>query len=190
MYSPNRTTGQWRAHGRYITRDSVMQGHEAAAICNQGEVFAPPEVLDRWQKAGHPRLWKRIISPEFGERIDLNRLTRDLMGKMEKDLNTRLEWLAVPHFNTEHPHVHVATLGESARTFGARTDCGRYSGQIIGQTAHHVVQRLSPRTAVAHMKHLLDNLPHAGDNVAIAYSNNHGMVRDLRERSNTQELGR
>ena len=93
MYSPNRTIGQWRAHGRYITRDSVMQGHEAAAIGNQGEVVPSPEVLDRWQKAGDPRLWKMIISPEFGERIDLNRLTRDLMGKMEKDLNTRLEWL-------------------------------------------------------------------------------------------------
>ena len=114
MYSPNRTTGQWRAHGRYITRDSVMQGHEAAAIGNQGEVFAPPEVLDRWQKAGDPRLWKMIISPEFGERIDLNRLTRDLMGRMEKDLDTRLEWLAVPHFNTEHPHVHVAMRGIKA----------------------------------------------------------------------------
>ena len=113
MYSANRTTGQWRAHGRYITRDSVMQG-EVAAIGNQGEVFAPPEVLDRWQKAGDPRLWKMIISPEFGERIDLNRLTRDLMGKMEKDLDTRLEWLAVPHFNTEHPHVHVAIRGIKA----------------------------------------------------------------------------
>jgi len=55
-----------------------------------------------------------IISPEFGERIDLNRLTRDLMGKMEKDLNTRLEWVAVPHFNTEHPHVHVAMRGIKA----------------------------------------------------------------------------
>jgi type IV secretory pathway VirD2 relaxase len=90
-----------------------MQG-EVAAIGNQGEVFAPPEVLDRWQKAGDPRLWKMIISPEFGERIDLNRLTRDLMGKMEKDLDTRLEWLAVPHFNTEHPHVHVAIRGIKA----------------------------------------------------------------------------
>ena len=91
-----------------------MQGHEAAAIGNQGEVSAPPEVLDRWQKAGDPRLWKMIISPEFGERIDLNRLTRDLMGKMEKDLDTRLEWVAVPHFNTEHPHVHVAMRGIKA----------------------------------------------------------------------------
>jgi len=91
-----------------------MQGHEAAAIGNQGEVVPSPEVLDRWQKAGDPRLWKMIISPEFGERIDLNRLTRDLMTRMEKDLNTRLEWLAVPHFNTEHPHVHVAMRGIKA----------------------------------------------------------------------------
>jgi len=52
VYSPNKTTGQWRAHGRYITRDSVMQDHEVAAIGNQGEVIAPPEALDRWQKAG------------------------------------------------------------------------------------------------------------------------------------------
>jgi hypothetical protein len=40
------------------------------------------------------------------------------------------------------------------------------------------------------MKHLLEHLPTAGDNVAIAYSNDHAIVRDLRERSNTQELGR
>ena len=114
MYSPNRTTGQWRAHGRYIARDSAMQGRDARAFGDQGEVVAPPEVLDRWQKAGDPRLWKMIISPEFGERIDLNRLTRDLMSKMEKDLDTRLEWVAVPHSNTEHPHVHVAMRGIKA----------------------------------------------------------------------------
>jgi type IV secretory pathway VirD2 relaxase len=55
-----------------------------------------------------------IISPEFGERIDLNQLTRELMSRMENDLGTRLEWVAVPHFNTEHPHVHVALRGTKA----------------------------------------------------------------------------
>ncbi len=114
MYSPNRITGQWRAHGRYITRESVRQGHEARAFGDQAEGIAPPEVLDRWQKAGDPRLWKMIISPEFGERIDLSRLTRDLMRRMEKDLDTRLEWVAVPHFNTEHPHVHIVLRGIKA----------------------------------------------------------------------------
>jgi hypothetical protein len=114
MYSPNRITGQWRAHGRYITRESVTQRQEARVFGDQGEVVAPPEVLDRWQKAGDPRLWKMIISPEFGERIDLKQLTGDLMRKLEKDLDTRLEWVAIPHCNTEHPHVHVALRGIKA----------------------------------------------------------------------------
>ena len=30
---------------------------------------------------------------------------------MEKDLGTKLEWVAVTHFNTEHPHVHIALRG-------------------------------------------------------------------------------
>ena len=71
----------------------------------------PAKELERWQSEGDPRLWKLIVSPEFGERLDLDRLTRDLMARMEKDLGTKLEWVAVPHFNTEHPHVHIALRG-------------------------------------------------------------------------------
>jgi type IV secretory pathway VirD2 relaxase len=114
MYSPNRITGQWRAHGRYIARESVKRGPEGSAYGNHAESVAPADVLDRWQRAGDPRLWKMIISPEFGERIDLDRLTRELMGRIEKDLGTRLEWVATSHFNTEHPHVHVALRGIKA----------------------------------------------------------------------------
>jgi type IV secretory pathway VirD2 relaxase len=67
--------------------------------------------LDASQSAGDNRVWKIIISREFGERIDLTRLARDLMERMEKDLHTQFEWVAVGHFNTEHPHVHVALRG-------------------------------------------------------------------------------
>jgi type IV secretory pathway VirD2 relaxase len=52
-----------------------------------------------------------IVSPEFGDRIDPSRLTRDLVRQMEKDLGTELEWVAVEHHNTEHPHVHVVVRG-------------------------------------------------------------------------------
>jgi type IV secretory pathway VirD2 relaxase len=115
MFSPNRITGQWRAHGRYIARESATQGRPGRAFDDQGETVAPvAKVVDRWQKDGDPRLWKLIISPEFGERIDLNQLTCELMSRMENDLGTRLEWVAVPHFNTEHPHVHVALRGIKA----------------------------------------------------------------------------
>jgi hypothetical protein len=55
-----------------------------------------------------------IISPEFGDRADLKRLTRDLVSRMEKDLGMPLEWVAAAHYNTEHPHVHMALRGIGA----------------------------------------------------------------------------
>jgi type IV secretory pathway VirD2 relaxase len=110
-YSRNSTPRQWRAHGRYIARESVTGDHHHAGFDKQGQSVDPAATLDRWQTARDPRLWKLIISPEFGERIDLQRLTRDLTNKMESDLGTKLEWVAVVHLNTEHPHVHVALRG-------------------------------------------------------------------------------
>jgi hypothetical protein len=58
------------------------------------------------------RLFKVIVSPEFGERLNLQDHTRKLIQRMEKDLKTRLEWVAAVHFNTEHPHVHIALRGK------------------------------------------------------------------------------
>jgi type IV secretory pathway VirD2 relaxase len=43
---------------------------------------------------------------------DLKAYTRDLMGQMEADLGTRLDWVAVNHYNTGHPHVHVIVRGK------------------------------------------------------------------------------
>jgi hypothetical protein len=94
-YSPNKIAGQWRAHGCYIAGESVRLAHAVSVFGNQAEDVALADVLDQWQKAGDRRLWKMIISPEFGERIDLNQLTRELMSRMEKYLGTRLDWVAV-----------------------------------------------------------------------------------------------
>ena len=38
----------------------------------------------------------------------MKRLTRDLVSRMERDLGMPLEWVAAAHYNTEHPHVHMA----------------------------------------------------------------------------------
>jgi len=119
-YLANKTRGLWRAHGRYIARQSAggvaprqVMSSEAQVESPDGpsEPVLPAKELERWQSEGDPRLWKLIVSPEFGERLDLDRLTRDLMARMEKDLGSRLEWVAVTHFNTEHPHVHIALRG-------------------------------------------------------------------------------
>jgi hypothetical protein len=67
--------------------------------------------LSAWEKSGDPRVFKFIISPEFGDRVNHQRLTRDLMTSIERDLGKRVEWLAVTHHNTAHPHTHVALRG-------------------------------------------------------------------------------
>src|SRR5579871_5305660 len=100
---------------RYIARESaggtVLGPLMASSVETKDLPLEPAKALARWQTEGDPRLWKLIVSPEFGERVDLDRLTRDLMARMEKDLGTKLEWVAVTHFNTEHPHVHIALRG-------------------------------------------------------------------------------
>jgi Protein of unknown function (DUF3363) len=81
-----------------------------------------------------------IISPEFGDLADLRRLTPDLMERMEKDLGTALEWVAVEHHNTEHPHVHVVVRG--LRTDGTSLRMSReYIQQGIRSAAEHLCTR-------------------------------------------------
>src|SRR5436853_230200 len=95
-YSKNKMPGQWKAHGRYIARESAT--HEE---CRGQEGFGPSadrvpidETLHEWQTAGDRRLFKLIVSPEFGDRLNLKKLVRGLMREMECDLGTRLEWVA------------------------------------------------------------------------------------------------
>jgi hypothetical protein len=69
--------------------------------------------LAEWQNVKDPRLFKLIISAEFGERMDLVLHTKALMDGMGQDLGKQLDWVAVVHHNTDHPHVHVTLRGLS-----------------------------------------------------------------------------
>ena len=42
---------------------------------------------------------------------NLKETTRALMAQMEEDLGTRLDWVAVDHFDTAHPHTHIIARG-------------------------------------------------------------------------------
>ena len=108
-YSPNKTKGQWRAHGRYLERDSAI-GDNKAFNQTEGGVELQ-ERLAEWQSVADRRLFKLILSPEFGDRLDLELLTRGFMRRMEERVGAPLEWVAVVHNNTEHPHIHIALRG-------------------------------------------------------------------------------
>ncbi|AQR61690.1 type VI secretion protein [Brevundimonas sp. LM2] len=55
-----------------------------------------------------------IVAPEdAAELADLRVFTRELMAQAEVDLGTRLDWVAVDHWNTAHPHVHILVRGRA-----------------------------------------------------------------------------
>jgi type IV secretory pathway VirD2 relaxase len=69
-----------------------------------------PDRFDSWQKAGDPRLWKVVVSPEAGGKMDLRAHARSVVAQMEEDLGTKLEWSAIDHYDTDH----AAALGQAA----------------------------------------------------------------------------
>ena len=81
-------------------------------------------------------------------------------------------------------------LGPETRVELALTDSGTYRGAVVVETAHELIQRISPQYAVIHRKEDLDTRPRIGDQVCITYSNGDGHVRKVRERSRSKELAR
>jgi type IV secretory pathway VirD2 relaxase len=99
------------AHLRYLERDGVTRdgerGRAYSAFENEadGKAFVERGRGDRHQ-------FRFIVAPEDAtEMADLRGFTRDLMRQMEVDLATRLDWIAVDHHNTGHPHTHVIVRG-------------------------------------------------------------------------------
>ena len=68
-----------------------------------------PTARRSWSAAGEIATSSgSIVAPEDAtEMTHLRGFTRDLMRQMELDLATRLDWIAVDHHNTGHPHTHV-----------------------------------------------------------------------------------
>src|SRR5437868_9804818 len=79
-YTRNATRGQWRAHGRYLARESATEtDSKGAGFDEAGQGIDVADRLEQWQANQDGLFWKLILSPEFGDRVDLERLTRDVM---------------------------------------------------------------------------------------------------------------
>lgn len=104
-----------RAHLRYIQRDGVTREglpgelYSADRDRTDGKGFLERQTGDRHQ-------FRFIVSAEDGQNYDdLKDLTRRMMTQMEQDLGTKLDWVAVDHFNTGHPHTHIVVRGKDER---------------------------------------------------------------------------
>ncbi|AUZ83707.1 relaxase/mobilization nuclease and DUF3363 domain-containing protein [Methylophaga nitratireducenticrescens] len=98
-------------HLRYIEREGVgrdgQQGRAYSALSDDADLV---DFEQRGRKDRHQ--FRFIVSPEDAAELeDLHRYTRDLMQRMEQDLGTQLEWVAVDHWNTDNPHTHIVLGG-------------------------------------------------------------------------------
>lgn len=111
-YRSSRYAGQWEAHGRYLEREGAQQEGSRGTGFNAREEQAPiAERLKEWQAADDAHMFRMIVSPEQGDRLDMRAHARQLVSRMEQDLGTNLEWVAIEHINTDNPHVHIAIRG-------------------------------------------------------------------------------
>ncbi|MCV0275842.1 DUF3363 domain-containing protein [Pseudomonas aeruginosa] len=133
-------------HLRYIERDGAgRDGEPGRAYGPQADEADLGAFRERCQDDRHH--FRFIVAPEDGAELDdLRAYTRHLMGRMEADLGTRLDWIAVDHWNTDNPHTHIVLRG--------RDDTGKdliIAGDYIAQGFRHraaelATEWLGPRT--------------------------------------------
>ncbi|MDW6022169.1 DUF3363 domain-containing protein [Mesorhizobium sp. BAC0120] len=171
------------AHLRYLERDGVTRDGERGRVYSAFEDEADGKAfIERGREDRHQ--FRFIVAPEdAAELADIRSFTRDLMAKMEEDLDTRLDWVAMDHHNTGHPHTHILLRGV--------TDDGKIlnvAGDYIAHGIRHrasalVTLELGPQTEIEVARKLAnevdaDRLTRL-DRVLIAEQQEHGSI-DLR----------
>ncbi len=133
-------------HVNYLRREGVTRDGEKARLFGPGDDDADPKAFaERCENDRHH--FRFIVSPDDAmEMADLKTFARDLVGQMEKDLGTKLDWVAVDHWNTEHPHVHLIVRG--VREDGENLVISRdYIKEGMRDRARDLItQELGPRT--------------------------------------------
>jgi type IV secretory pathway VirD2 relaxase len=99
-----------RAHLRYLRREGITFDGERQIYTTLDDTADTASFLDRSRDDRHQ--FRLIISPEDGAEVgSLRDFTRRLMVQMERDLETTLDWVAIDHYNTGHPHTHIVIRG-------------------------------------------------------------------------------
>ncbi|HZE55800.1 MAG TPA: DUF3363 domain-containing protein [Bradyrhizobium sp.] len=127
-------------HLRNLERDGVTKhGAKGQVYSGERDVEDGRAFLDRSRDDRHQ--FRFIVSAEDGAELsNLRTTTRGLMQQMEADLGTKLDWIAVDHHNTGHPHTHVLVRGitDDGKTLNI---AGDYIAYGIRERASEIVTR-------------------------------------------------
>lgn len=109
-------------HLRYIERDGVTRDGERGQAYGPETDTADLKAFEERGK-GDRHQFRFIVSVEdAGELEDLRGYTREFMRRMATDLETRLDWVAVDHWDTDNPHMHIVLRGRAGDGQGKGQD--------------------------------------------------------------------
>jgi type IV secretory pathway VirD2 relaxase len=133
-------------HLRYIERDGVEKdGSQGVLYGPEGpaarKTFEQPRVGERHQ-------FRFIVSPEDARDLDLTDYVRELMKRVESDLGRSIEWAAVNHHDTEHPHAHVVVRGVCREGQQLRLDRAYIARGLRWSAQELATEHLGPRLEV------------------------------------------
>ncbi len=137
---------QLKAHLNYLRREGVTRDGEKARLFGPGSDEVDGRAFaERCEEDRHH--FRFIVSPEDAmEMTDLRGFARELMGQMEKDLGTKLDWAAVDHWNTDNPHVHIILRGRADDGQDLVIARDYIKEGMRARAADLVTQDLGPRT--------------------------------------------
>ena len=130
-------------HLAYVERDGVEKdGTKGMLYGSEGAVdrkaFAEP-------RAGEKHQFRLIVSPEEAQDLDLTDYVRRYVARIERDLGRKLEWAAVNHFDTGHPHAHIVVRGIDYDGREVRLDRSYVSHGLRARAEELATEDLGPR---------------------------------------------
>ena len=133
-------------HVAYLKRDGVTRDGGSAGMFDAATDSADTKAFaDRCEEDRHH--FRFTVSPEDAtDMADLRAFTRELMADAEKDLDTKLDWVAVDHWNTDNPHIHVLVRGRVDNGSDLVISRAYISQGFRSRAAERVALELGPRT--------------------------------------------
>jgi len=148
------------AHLAYLKREGITRdGSPTRMFDANGDSADDRAFADRCKDDRHH--FRIIVSPEDAADLsDLRDYTRDLVRQMEADLGTGLDWVAVDHWNTDNPHVHLLVRGVDDQSadllmsrdyisHGLRSRAEELAWAELGPKPEHEIQRALDREVMA-----------------------------------------
>jgi type IV secretory pathway VirD2 relaxase len=133
-------------HLTYLKRDGVTRDGADASLFDANSDRSDEQAFA--ERCGDDRHHFRfIVSPEDAQDLtDLRAFTRELMADAERDLGTALDWIAVDHWNTDNPHVHILVRGRAVDGQDLVISRDYISRGLRSRAEERVTLELGPRT--------------------------------------------